>query len=614
MKKIIKFLPVVLILLISCQESFLERLPKDRISEESFWTSEKDLETYVNGLYRCINTRRGSWASKYSVENGSDNILGIVEIGFPDGKIYRTSSDASSTNGTWNGTYGWLRSINYMLGNLGKLDMATLSDNGKHYIGEAYFFRAYMNFQLLSTFGGCPYIDKVLSVDQKEELYKERMPRDQFALKVMADLDQAIENLQWAGTGAAVSGRISKEAALGYKARFGLFEGSWEYYHQNTDFGVSGKNGKDFLEKAVAAADKLIEKLGNNVFKGSAGFEYAGLFNKIDYSAIPEALHYQVYSKDDGITVIWANYARGGGQVGLTQEVVDDYLMANGEPKEINTAAFKGDDTFVNMTTDRDPRLAQTIYFSEKWGSFGKLLDWESLNHQTMTAVTKAGNYYAPPSGYMFAKGVRSDKNEYSQYGFGEQGWIHLRYGEILVAYAEAKAILEEMGAGTLTQADLDKSINVLRDRVGMGHMNLAAVKSWNGNANYVKRYGNVSSVINEIRRERRVELVGEGQRYDDLRRWRMLGHLINGYVPRGAKAQQFLDYWGPLGKLSAGDIKVDANGYLLPGGHRSDFLAGGEGYKIDEGRDYLWSIPKNEINLYKSEADVVLTQNPGWN
>ncbi|TKG95465.1 RagB/SusD family nutrient uptake outer membrane protein [Puteibacter caeruleilacunae] len=613
MKKILKYLPILLVLLMSsCEEDFLDGVPKDKITEGSFWTTENDLKTYANGLYRCINTRRGSWASKYSVENGSDNVLGVVEIGFPDGKIYRTSSDASSTNGTWNGTYSWLRNINYMISSLANYDLATLSDKGKQYVGEAYFFRAYMNFQLLSTFGGCPYIDQVLSIDDTESLYKPRMERDDFALTIMADLDRAIENLQWAS--AAGSGRISKEAALGYKAKFGLFEGSWEYYHQNTDFGATGENGTIFLEKAVDAGNKLIDKLGTNVFKGKAGFEYAGLFDKVDYSAIPEALHYQLYSKDEGITVIWANYARGGGQVGLTKAAVDDYLMANGEPKEINTAEYKGDDTFVNLTTDRDPRLAQTVYFSEKWGSFGEILGWESLNSQTMTAVTKAANWYAPPSGYMFAKGVRSDINEYSEYGFGEQGWIHLRYGEVLVAYAEAKAILEELGAGQLTQADLDKSINVLRDRVGMGHMNLAAVKSWNSNPSYIKRYGNVSSVINEIRRERRVELVGEGQRYDDLRRWRMLGHLINGYVPRGAKAQQFIDYWQPLGKLNESDIHVDANGYLLPGGLRSDFLEGGEGYKIDEGRDYLWSIPKNEINLYKSEADVVLTQNPGWN
>lgn len=604
---------LALLVMASCQDDFLEKQPLDQISEASFWKTEKDLETYANGFYWGINSYRG-WGSKYSVENGSDNALGNRELAFPEGKIFRTSSDASTNDGAWDGSFDWLRKVNYMLTSLENYDMSTISDNGKHYVGEAYFFRAFHNFALLSRFGDAPYIDKVPNLDDTELLYKERMPRNELAMKIMEDLDKAIEHLQPAGTGSAVAGRISKEAALGYKTRYALFEGSWEYYHQNTPFGVAGKDGREFLQKAVDASDQLIAQLGTSIFKGSEGKEYWELFNKKDYSVVPGVLHYQMYSKDEGVTVKWANYARAGGQIGMTREVVDDYLMANGEPKEINTDDFVGDDTFADETTNRDPRLAQTIYFFEKWGSFEKLSAWASQSWIEMTAVTSTAWYYSVPTGYMFAKGILPDAGEYSDNGWGEQGWIHLRYAEILLGNIEAKAILEELGAGTVTQQDVDKTINVLRDRVNMGHMDLAAVRSWSGNADYFNRYGDVPSLINEIRRERRVEFVGEGIRYDDLRRWRMLGHLINGYVPRGAKAQQFLDYWGPQGKLTASDIKVDANGYLLPGGHRSDFLEGGTGYQVDEGRDYLWSIPKGQINLYKSEADVVLTQNPGWN
>ncbi|MCT4591263.1 MAG: RagB/SusD family nutrient uptake outer membrane protein [Carboxylicivirga sp.] len=610
MKSIFIYILLIAGLLVACSDDFLEREPKDAISDSSFWTTENDLKLYANGFYGSVPSYRG-WGSKYSVENGSDNALGIKEMTFPDGKIFRTNSDAGNNSNTWNDIFRWLRSINYMIGNLEKYDMSALSEDGKHYVGEAYFFRAYHNYRLLSTFGDAPFIDAVPNLDDVDLLYKERMPRYDFAMKIMEDLDMAIANLKTIDN--VDKGRISKEAALGYKSRYALFEGSWEYYHQNTDYGVNGKDGRDFLQLAVGASNQVITKLGGNVFKGSSGKEYWELFNQKDYSTIAGVLHYQVYNKEEGIAHVWANYAGGGGQIGLTKAAVDDYLMANGEPKEINTGDYQGDDDFAALIANRDPRLAQTIYTKEKWGTFDNLSAIPEQNNIEMAAVTSKAWYYAPPTGLMFAKGIRPDRTEYTDRGWGEAGWIHLRYAEVLLANIEAKAILEGLGQGSVSQQDIDNTINVLRDRVNMGHLTLANISAWSGDANYFNRYGNVPALINEIRRERRIEFIGEGYRYDDLRRWRMLGHLIRGNVPRGAKAQQFLDYWGPQGKLEPGDITVDSQGYLLPGGFRSDFGEGGAGYQIDEGRDYLWPVPKGQIDLYKSEADVVLTQNPGW-
>lgn len=597
---------------VACSDDFLDRAPKDGVSDTSFWKTEGDLKLYANGFYGSVPSYRG-WASKYHIENGSDNALGNREMAFPDGKLWRTNSDADNDNGTWNDAFKWLRNINYMIGNLDKYDLEALSEDGKHYVGEAYFFRAYHNFRLLSMFGDAPFIDAVPTLDNTELLYKERMPRQEFAAKIMADLDMAIANLK--AINKVEKGRISKEAALGYQTRYALFEGSWEYYHKGTDFGVKGKDGKEFLEKAVEASNAVMSALGRTVYIGSAGKEYWDMFNQKDYSTIPGVLHYQLYNKEEGIAHIWANYAGGGGQIGLTKAVIDDYLMANGEPKELN-ADYKGDDNFADLITDRDPRLAQTIYTKEKWGTMDNLTGHPDNSVFSMTAITSNANYYCLPTGLMFAKGVRSDRNEFTDRGWGEAGWIHLRYAEVLLGNIEAKAILEEMGSGKVSQQDLDNTINVLRDRVNMGHLTLAAVNSWKGDARYFNRYGDVPALINEIRRERRIEFVGEGFRYDDLRRWRMLGHLINGNVPRGAKAQQFLDYWGNYSEdiqVKASDLSIDSNGYLLPGGYRSEFQEGGTGYQIDENRDYLWSVPKIQINLYKSEADVVLTQNPKW-
>ena len=623
MKKNILYLAGVMALCTSCSSDFLERAPLDGISDATYWKTENDLKIYATQFYQFQNHRMGGWSSKYSVENGTDNVLGLREIGFPTNQIFNRNTTADGSSWGWNNNYANLRKVNYMIGKvLENYDLNSMSDDAKHYLGEAYFFRAFLNYELLRNFGGCPFVDKVLSPEDEESMYQTRMSRDAFARKIVDDLDTAIGYLQNAGKGAAEAGRITKEAALGYKMRYALFEGSWEYYHKGTEFGVDGKDGSEFLQDVINAGDELISLLGNNIYVGPAGQEYWAYFNKKDYSKVPGALHYQLYSKALGRTNIWANYFRGGGQLGLTKSVVDDYLMKDGTPIELAGDKYKGDDTFVDQTTDRDPRLEQTIYFNEKWGPFSNLTAWPAQSNITMTSITQAcyGVYYYIPTGYNIVKGGLPDINEYSEYGYGEQGWMYLRYEEALLSYAEAKAIL-----GTITQEDLDKTVNVVRSRVGVAPMDLEVVKAWDANPQYFKRYGSeVNSVINEIRRERRVELVCEGIRYDDIRRWRALGTLIKGWIPRGAKAQQFLDFYTEennakagdgRGVLNPGDVAIDSKGYLLPMGivRPNDFAEGAPGCVIDEHVHYLWSIPRDQILLYETKG-VTLEQNPGWN
>lgn len=619
MKNILLCLVGTFSLLTSCSSDFLEKYPQDAISDVKFWTTENDLKVYSTQFYQFVDHRTGSWNSKYSIENGSDNIMGLVEIPFPDSRIYNRDVIAGNSDWTWDGTYANLRKVNYMIGKVAeKYKVEELSVSGKHFVGEAYFFRAYLNFRLLSLFGGCPFVDKVLSAEDEEAIYHPRMDRDIFAKTIINDLDTAVSYLQNVGVGSAEAGRISKEAALGYKVRFALFEGTWEYYHKGTVFGVEGKDGSGFLNEAVEAGNTLMAIMGDKLYVGPEGQEYWALFNKKDYSKIPGVLHYQLYSKALGLTNIWANYFGGGGQIGLTKSVVDDYLMKNGLPIELAGCDYKGDDSFVNLTADRDPRLEQTIYFEEKWGPFGNLTDHEAQLNVKMTAITPScyDTYYYVPTGYNIVKGVLPDRNEYSDAGCGEQGWIYLRYAEILLSYAEAKAIL-----GTITQEDIDKTVNLVRKRVGVAPMNLETVKSWDGNPAYFKRYGDkVNSVVNEIRRERRVELVGEGLRYDDIRRWRAFGILIKGWIPRGAKAQQFFDFYSEKNNvdgrnvLKSGDVAIDSKGYLLPGGkvRPNDFGKDGSGCVIDEGVHYLSPIPREQILLYEKK-NVKLEQNPGW-
>jgi hypothetical protein len=592
----------------SCDEDFLERYPLDAISDASYWTSEKDLENFVNEFYDYLPSKRG-YSPKYDWENGTDNIIGDDRgIDMIHGNLWRTSGDAPQNTGSWNYRYDELRRINYFLEQKDKVGETILSTpKAKHFVGEAYFFRAFTNFRLLKHFGGVPYIDKVLSTDS-EELYTTRMPRDEFAKKIIEDLDKATELLQWRGSGpASVSGRITKEAALGMKSRVALFEGSWEYYHgkAGSPFAVSGKDGSEFLNMVVSAGDALMAKLGNNIYSK----DYLSLFNQDNYAGIPEALLYRHYLPSDGIGHRWWNYTGGGGgAMGLTKSLVDDYLMADGTPIEMSDD-YKGDDLIADMVDGRDPRLAQTMYHPGL-GTIGEVCGRGYA--ATAAGIIPQIAYYKCATGYFVVKGVAPQDAAYSGAPAG-QGLLYMRYAETLLDYAEAKAIL-----GTILQGDVDQTINVLRDRVGVAHMDIAMVESWNGE--YKKRYPSESNLMNEIRRERRVELAMDGLRYDDLRRWSALEQLI-GWVPRGAKAQQFLDYAAsPEGaavgydKLTPSAIFVDSDGYLLPIGHRSDFGEDGTGFDFEANRDYLNAIPKAQITLYKEKGGVELTQNPNWN
>ena len=225
-------------------------------------------------------------------------------------------------------------------------------------------------------------------------------------------------------------------------------------------------------------------------------------------------------------------------------------------------------------------------------------------------------------TGFRIWKGTSFDPAEIDN---GEVDDLILRYEEGLLNYVEAKAIL-----GLVTQDDLDKTINVIRSRVNLPNMSLSEVNGWN--IDYDKRNGydpSAPNIVNEIRRERRVELMLEGLRFMDIKRWAMLDDVFNGWKPVGAYAQEYVDYWNNPDRLAADGfdwkspkevklekgINYDTIGdYINPFFKHADFqLNSGRGYYVDPDRDYLSSIPREEITLYKNKGNVTLEQNPGW-
>ncbi|MCE4566980.1 RagB/SusD family nutrient uptake outer membrane protein [Maribellus sp. CM-23] len=574
MKKILNIgLLILAIVTFSCSDDYLSRSPLDKISEADFWSSPNDLKIYVNQFYTMLPAFPG-WGGGYLWDdNNSDNM-------HHSGYDSRLAGFNTINSGSGNWSFSRLRSINLMLDNYDKVEAPESQVN--QFVGEAYFFRAYFYFNLIKNYGDVPWIEHTLNADS-EELYAARAPRNEVVDNILSDLDDAISRLSLR---AEVSGnRINKESALLLKSRVALYEGTWEKYHQGTDFGVAGSNGQNYLTAAATAAKQLIDLNSVSLYNtGNPGVDYGKLFNSDDLNSMNEVLLWRKYNVELGLAHNVQRYIpRSGGGTGLTKSLIDSYLCTDGNPIASSTL-YQGDHSLENVIADRDPRLSQMIWIPDD--------AIEIVNGNVVASFEKpalaAGGEDRNTTGYQLKKGGDPTSPGIQAAGQGITALPIFRFAEALLNYAEAKAEL-----GTITQADLDMSINKIRARAGMPNLMLNTITA---DPNW--QFPALSPVLNEVRRERRVEFACEGYRFDDLARWRA-HNLIVGKRPIGAWFDQteFPD-------LVVGEtILLDENGYI-------DYLKSvlPSGWGFDPSRDYLLAVPPNEITLNPN-----LGQNPGW-
>lgn len=549
------------------QEELLDKYPLDAVTEPVFFKTPNDLKIYMNQYYSRSNFPI-SGLSRGDV--GTDVYLSETFIN-PRFEGSRTVNSAPSLN------YSAVRSINYFFENYKRVDADF--EEYKQYVGEAHFFRALFYFNLLKSFGAVPWVDKVLTTSSPE-LYAPRTARNIIADKIIADLDTAAQHLMADKTNG--SSRINKWIALLIQSRVALYEGSWEKYHNGTDFGVASPDPDKYFQKAVDAAQQVIESGLYDIYStGNPQQDYGDLFALRDYSANKEVMFWTKMDLELGIHSHSKLYVMETPQgYGITKEMADSYLDIEGKPISVSTV-FQGHDNLLAEVENRDPRFRQTVFTPDaawKIEGDGSVKNWQEVYETLYTNST-----FSSATGYV----RRKDYNPvmaYHHLNFEETPSIQYRYAEVLLNYAEAKAEL-----GQLTQADIDMTIKKLRDRVGMPNLdisNIAIDPMW--------EFPDLSPVINEIRRERKVELALEDLRWDDIARWAAADELIIGKRPHGALASQFPNT--PV-------LPTDENGFLDP---FKNALPAGYGFRAD--RDYLNPLPQNELTLNEN-----LTQNPGW-
>lgn len=593
--KKLMLLVVVAALHCSCQDAFLERAPLDKLNDGHFWKSANDLKVYVNNLYNqndLLPTYRG-WTTPpfyYDGYDGSDVMISIDYNRRTNGENTLPSSGGGWTKDDW----ATLRNINYFIDNCRKSTEPLEVVNA--YAGEVLFFRSIFYYDKLRQFGALPWVSHVLFPTDNKVLFSERAPRNEVVDNLMTDLDNAVAWLPARGSG-SWTGRVTKEAALALQARIALFEGTWEKYHalKSTDFKVTGQDGSRFIQKAADAADELMKLSKRNGYPALDNVGdvdgYRELFMQKDYSRSSEVILWRKYSVEDKLTHYWLNSTSNGGGFGLTKSMIDSYLCDDGKPVSVSSK-YQGDNTLADVIKNRDPRLRQTIYVDDN-----KHYIWTSPEQKFFTPVFEGTSSDNCPTGYQLYKGHSADYA--ASIAGGTSAMIYFRYAETLLIYAEAKAEL-----GTITQADVELTINALRQRVGMTDAmldmgNITVDPNW--------EFSGISPILQEIRRERKVELIAEGFRRDDIFRWAAANELLRDKRPLGAKKQQWVNYSGASEafKNAAKALDANAQGYIDP---LIKYPNMNNGYQFDLGRDYLLPIPTDQIVL-----NPKLGQNPGW-
>lgn len=582
-------------ILISCNDEFLERQPLDQISNSSFWNTENDLAVYNNYFYHVtridmdypilMGHHDGFNSHKISylhLDGASDNTAPRhsrhnAYQKLRAGKYAAPSGKNDQEPGGWYGYKGFqlIRAINIGLAQYDNADVSEAVKN--HYKAEARLFRAMFYADKIKNYGTVQWVDQEVTTDDDAILYGKRDSRDLVMGKVLEDLNFAVNNLR-----ASNPGKLTLAAAQLMKSRICLTEGTWRKYHN-----LGGH--EQWLTEAANAAKALMDSGAHSLhISGNPANAYNELHRIENLDGNPEVIFFQRYER--GVRTNHVQSYHRGYNGGATKSVVEDYLCTDGLPISLSPL-YQGDVNYTDIFVNRDPRLRQTILHPDDQAIYNYGNHAPGANSYPRIQGMSGGGQKIV-TGYHIIK-IFNDASAYASYNSSVTPGLTMRYAEALLNYAEAKA---ELGGGTISQADLDISINLLRDRVGMPHLT--------PNPPMDPRYADdgISSVLVEIRRERRLELFMEGFRYDDLRRWKQGKKLEQkDYGMRwDAATRAAID---PDGRATIKVGTVDGVEYLEPY-KGTDY----ENPVFDENKHYYWPLP---LDVLSQNPD--LGQNPGW-
>lgn len=602
--------------------NFLDREPMDFGDENAYYKTVDDLELAVNDFYQILPKMEYLWGGPYEDDNTSDNQCG----NWPNNMFYPgDKKTVQQANSEWK--FVNLRGINFFINKTKEqMDAGAITGTKEfidHYWGEGFFFRAYEHFRLLRNYGDAPILEVMLPDDEATLAQaSKRRPRNEVARFIIEDLKRAEELMM---ENAPAEGRLSKDAARLLRARVALYEATWEKYHANTAFvpgnpkwvgasmypdyqfkaGDAQKEIEYFLDQAIEAADLVASHR-------ALDDDYIAMFNRLTpFSSNDEVILARYYQM--GILSHSAsNYlGRTGGGTGFTRALVNTFLMKNGLPIYADGSNYGGDTYMLDEMKDRDERLVNSVKIA---GS-----DIETVQGPDGTLVNDTIYYYRPqltlsgneasPTGYELKKWVSNEPGQQEQ-GQGTSATPILRAAEAYLIYLEA--YYERHGN---LGGNCDLYWTELRRRAGVDtdyNKTIAATDLSKENDLAVYSKGiEVDKTLYNIRRERRCELLGEGMRLDDLKRWRALDNMKD-YQVEGMNLWDEMYKMYDNGALNGVVSPSGVSNYIRPLQKTSTSVAY-NGYNFPKPH-YLEPIPISEFLLtVDGSGNSTLYQNPGW-
>lgn len=581
MKKIIISLMAGMVMLTGCD--LLNNDPDTEFTKQNYFTNETNVELYCNYFYNEFSGygNNGTYGVFYFPTLNDNQAAG--------GLTTWSYLQVPATNSIWQNAYEEIRRANILIEQLPNVEMAEANKN--HWMGLARLYRGYQHYKVVRSFGDCYWVDKELTTEDVTILYGKRTDRDEVMDRVLEDLNFAVENMS---LNAESQTAFNVYVANAIKAEVCLYEGTFCKYRTANENGKAADvtRANKYLEEAKKAC-AVIMGGGFQLTSGVAG--YRANYNSLDLAGNTEMIMYKKYVR--GVLAhATQDYCCGSTPTnGMSKAAFNAYLKLDGTVADANDdhGTLRIDTIVVNDTTtvidtvytietilaNRDPRLTQQVDEDLRYTGYERVRyrfvagqEGAIANSSTTGyGVLKFDESVTKPSDRQSTNGNETDAPIF---------WL----AEIYLDYAEACVEI-----GTITQDDLDKSVNMLRNRVGMPKLTLTPA------ADPANNMG-VSDLIWEIRRERRVEMMyDKNDRYWSLIRWHQLDKLDTQKYPA-----QTLGAWLANDWKRAENLKTNAEGYIDCKGTSPD--------RIFEAKYYLDPIPSGQSSL-----NPEIGQNPGW-
>lgn len=631
-KKTIACITIFIIMILPSCKDYLDIVPDNIATEENAFAMRATAERFLFTCYSWIPPQAGLNANPGFM--AGDELWSIYGYwGGPSWRIARGEQNVvDPLVNYWDGTQGALplfrgiRECNIFLENIGKVP--DMSDYEKDkWIAEVKLLKAYYHFWLLRMYGPIPIIEKNLSISAGvEEVKVHRKPIDECFDYIINLIDEAIPDLpDKIEAMTTEAGRIDKAIAMSTKAYI-LVTAASQLFNGNTDYQkfINDETGIPYFnpindpqkwQKAVTACKSAIEfcdLLGYKLYEFQPVLSQSLAPSTITQMSIRNAIcerwnseviwanpnsimssGQQVYFTPRGLDPNNAGGTSALGSVAPSLKMVHMFYSKNGIPinedkewdynnrfelREAGEAdkynLIKGYTT-VKLNFDREDRFYASLGFDGgNWYGQGKYDDKDTWNVKGKlgqpAGVINLEGYSV--TGY-YAKKLVHYQNIIQANSITTQWypWPVIRLANLYLLYAEA--LNELNGPGD----EVYHWIDLVRERAGLD----GVVQSWTNYSNNPEKFATKEGMRSIIQQERSIELAFEGERYWDLRRWKLAQEELNGNI-QGWDVQQ-----------------KDTEVYYRP---RVLFE------RTFALRDYFWPIRENSLLVNRN-----LKQNPGW-